>query len=142
MSAITISARAPVSADWSGKPLALSLSELSLVSAGDNDPEALPGPGLSHPIGLTTITHGVPVAIGSSNRHGAEHVMRGARNFQIIPDLQAGVVEPPARLAWLDPNRAPNPCRPLSTGLVGRFVNVATATQERLRVLDESQNGR
>src|ERR1035437_8120096 len=68
--------------------------------------------------------------------------MRSARNFQSIPDLQAGVVEPPTRLAWLDPNRAPNPCRPLSTGLVGRFVNVATATQEWLRVLDEARNGR
>ena len=68
--------------------------------------------------------------------------MRGARNFQIIPELQAGVVEPPARLARLDPNRAPYPCRPLSTGLVGRFMDVATATQERLRVLDKAQNGR
>ena len=54
------------------------------------------------------ITHGADVSIGSSNRHGAEQAVRGARNFQIIPDLQAGVVEPPARLAWLDPNRAPS----------------------------------
>src|ERR1039457_3324779 len=82
------------------------------------------------------------VAIGSSNRHGAEQAVRGARNFQIIPDLQVGVVEPPTRLAWLDPNRAPDPCRPLPTGLVGRFVDVTTATQERLRVLNEAQNGR
>ena len=82
------------------------------------------------------------MSIGSSNRHGAEQAVRGARNFQIIPDLQAGVVEPPARLARLDPNRAPNPCRPFSTGLVRRFMDVATATEQRLRILDEPQDVR
>jgi hypothetical protein len=45
-------------------------------------------------------------------------------------------------LTGLDPKRSSNPRGPLSSGLIGALVDMATTPQERLGLADEFSNGR
>ena len=68
--------------------------------------------------------------------------MRGARDFPVLRDIQAYVVEHLVFLSRLNPDRAPDPRSPSATGLVWRLVDVAAASQKRLRLPDEPQDVR
>ena len=60
---------------------------------------------------------------------GAEKAVVGIPDFPILGDLQVEVMELAALLARLEPGRPLNSCCPLAPQLVGRFVDVAAATE-------------
>jgi len=76
-----------------------------------------------------------------SYRDCAEHAVLGALDSQVARYLQADVMELPAFLPRLEPERPPDSRCPVSARLVGRFMNVAAATEQGLRLLEEPRDG-
>jgi len=68
--------------------------------------------------------------------------MAGGEDVEIVANLQADVVEPVAFLARLEPQCSSGSRCPFPTRLVWRFVDVATATEQGLRLLNEARDGR
>ena len=89
-----------------------------------------------------TSNRGLHRRIACSIFRFAQGAMRDVSDLQVVWDFQADSMKPIIHLTGLKPDRPSDFVHPAPSGLIGRLVNVAAATEERLVLSDELRHRR